>query len=59
MKEWNCFVCLNREPSRIRTATRSGPYPNGLHEFYYCDDAECEKKYTEMHDKYVRPANRK
>ena len=50
--EYNCFICLNRTPSRIRKATCEGKYPNMIQEFYYCDDAECEKKYMEMHQNH-------
>ena len=46
---YNCFVCLNRNPSQIQKASNKGKYPNGWQDFYYCDDDRCVKKYAEMH----------
>ena len=50
--KYNCFICLNGKPSRIRKATNEGKYPNGWQNFYYCDDVECAEKYTEMHQNH-------
>lgn len=49
--EWNCFICLNKIPSEITKATRSGYYTN-WQTFYYCDD--CEDEYNAMHSSQRR-----